>query len=219
VAKPGYTAQQDKGKLVDVKAGETSEVKMVLNPVVLVDATNSYHNTFPFRGFMSCGLEGAPGTGIGRNTACGHYLNPGGVQLGDPNHRTRFLWPLDSPQITGVVVDAKWTPATGATGTQLRLVVTHKIECAATCLWQDTVLNVGGPSPVHGVLLQGDEGKITKKFGTDPKTYPKNGYFETGAYCQTNCQGAQVVFQQSFDKWLTAFYGVEPPADFNALPK
>lgn len=215
-AKPGYQSVQDKGRLVDVLAGEESDVKLTLDPVPVINAQNSYHTTLPFTGFMSCGVEGEPGRVLGRSTPCGQWLNPGGIQVGDPNHKTRFPWSIESLEILGIVVEAEWQPTTGVSGQQLRAVITHQIDCAATCLWQNAILTFGGPSPLQGSVLEGADHRITKRLGEDPAQYPRTVYAEMGAYCQTNCTGAQVVFQQDFDMWVTAFYGSEPPAAFSA---
>jgi hypothetical protein len=185
----------------------------------VIDATNSYYTTLPFVGFIACAVEGQPGFVIGRTTLCGHWLNPGGVSISDPNDKSLFRWTIDSIQIQGIVLEGKWTPATSMTGQQLRMTVHNSYVCsAATCLSNGWDLNVGGFSPIKGQLLEGAERRITKKYGEDPATYPKQVWTETLSYCGTNCTGMMVVFQQSFNKYLTAFYGIEPPAGFTALP-
>jgi hypothetical protein len=219
VAKPGYQAQQDKGRVVEVAAGEVAEVKMVLNPIEVIDAATGYHSTFPLRGFISCAIEGQDGIVLNRATPCGDYIQPGGVQIGDPNHKSRFAITIDSVKVLALVVEGKWQPATGFTAQQLRMLVTHQLTCtAATCIWNDAAINVVGRSPLHGVLLDGADRKIVKRWGEDPAAYPKTVYAETGAYCKSNCTGVQIVFQQSFEKFVTVFYGREPPAGYTALP-
>jgi hypothetical protein len=220
VAKPGYRAQQDKGRLAEVQAGEITEIKLTLDPIPVVDATTSYYTTIPLDGFIGCAFEGAPGT-IGYTTYCGRGLQTPAGHIKDPNDKTLFTVLIDNVQIQSVVLEGNWVPATGVTGQQLRMIWAAGLSCGATnsCLMTNNAhINVGGRSPLYGIDHEGEKKKLTGRFGEDPAKYPAKSYVEARAYCTTDCTGAAVVFQQGFKVWITMFYGKEAPADFRAVP-
>lgn len=87
VAKPGYAAREPKGKLVNVVAGEVLEAQMGLDPQVVANAENTYHNTFPFVGFLTCTVQVYPFAA----QTCGRQS-----VVGDPNGKSHHAFTIDT---------------------------------------------------------------------------------------------------------------------------
>lgn len=219
-AKPGYNPREDKGRVVDVVAGEVAEVKLTLDPVPVTQAESAYYATTPLSGFIGCGIEGAPGT-VGWATYCGRGLQTPVGTIKDPNDKTLFEVLIDNIQIRSVVLEGHWVPNNDLTGPQLRMIWAAQLQCGATGSCLNTAnahINVGGHSPLYGVDHEGTSQRLTNRFGQDPVKYPSKSYVETRAYCQTNCTLVGVPLQQEFDVWITMFYGKEASPEFRAVP-
>ena len=215
-AKPGYQPVQDKGRIVEVVAGEVADVRLTLDPVVVISANNSYSKTLQFRGFISCSFHI---TLVGYTSHCGRGLNVGGQEIGrDPNDNSTHLWQIDGPQVQGVILEAQWTPSNAALGSELQILTGHTYSCDAYhCSPGGFFESAAGKSPLKAVRIEGEKQNLSKTFTLDAK-YPKPVWSEARAYLCTGCTH-DILVNQRYDMFASAFYGREPEPDFTALPK
>ncbi|MBI2077766.1 MAG: carboxypeptidase regulatory-like domain-containing protein [Euryarchaeota archaeon] len=222
-ARAGYRPLQERGRLVDVLSGETVEVKLVLEPVEIVNASNAYHMTLPFNGFMGCSIAGAPGT-IGYTTYCSRGLTVYGQGVRDPNDNSTHFWNIESRLIVGMVHEMKWQPTLPGTAGMLRIGTYRTYSCTGqagvgqACTPAGAIAEHWGASPVSGTKLEGDGKNITKNYAKDAP-FPQQVRTEVRAECSGSCSPFTFVFQQRYEAWVSSFYGLEPPAGWSVFPK
>lgn len=208
-AKPGYQSPHAKGRVVDVLAGQSVEVRLQLDPEAIVSKGSLYHSTFPFTGFIACSVQVNP-------TAA---QNPCGRQTvaPDANGGSMHEWTTDSLLVQTVVMEAAWSPNVGALPFELNFVAYRFKVCpnAATCAPDDAMFGVHGPSPLYGVVREDPTNNLTKRLGSDPTTYPRRHYAETSVWCPNGACPASIVVQQKYEAWVTLFYGEQAPAGWS----
>ncbi|HLE47314.1 MAG TPA: carboxypeptidase-like regulatory domain-containing protein [Candidatus Thermoplasmatota archaeon] len=216
-AKAGYQTVQEKGRLVDVLAGEVAEARLTLNPILLVSANNSYYRTVDFNGFIACSFEGKT---IGYTSYCGRGLQVQGQDVGrDPNDNSTHPWQIDGPQVQGVVLEARWTPSFAALGSELRIRSSSTYSCDAYhCSPGGAFQEATGASPLRAERVEGTKQNFSKLLGTDASKFPYKVWSEARAYCSPSCN-INILVQQRYEMHATAFYGREPEPGFTALPK
>ncbi|HLE47128.1 MAG TPA: carboxypeptidase-like regulatory domain-containing protein [Candidatus Thermoplasmatota archaeon] len=209
--KEGYASVDAKGRVVDVAAGETAEVRLQLDALP-PDAEMASHVTHPMAGFIVCSVDVHE---TGPNNACrGAYVGP--HHVGDPSDKTIHHWMIEVG-LRGILNEARWTPNQEALGKDLAVTNFARETCNPDCVWDDPLSSVAGPSPLRLTTLDGPEQLFTKKLGKDPRYYPILLHTNVRASCPATCPAA-VMLQQRYDLWTTAFYGADPSPAFTVLP-
>jgi hypothetical protein len=207
-AKPGYTSRQPKGHLVDVVAGETQQVSLQLEAALVASAENTYHTTFPLRGFIGCSARVYPAA----SQTCDRQ-----ALVADPNGKSSHRWMADSALAQTVVLEMDWQPSIEALPFQLNLVAYRVRTCTATtCAFSESIFDAKGPAPVYGVVREDAAKNLTKRLSPDPTKFPRELYAETLVHCPTPDCYASVVVQQKYDAWITVFYGEQAPEMWSA---
>jgi len=220
----GYRSLQERGRTVDVRGGEVSDAKLILERIEVVNASSAYHKILPFNGFMGCSLAGAPGT-IGYTTYCSRGVNVAGQGVGDPNDNSTHAWTVDNVLVQAFIQEMKWQPTVPTTAGMLRIGTYRSYSCTGqagvgqACTPSGQLAEAWGPSPVYGMKLEGVAKNFTKNLGTDAAAYPRPVRTEVRAECSGSCTPMTVVFQQRYEAWVSSFYGLEPPEGWSALPK
>ncbi|MBI2078441.1 MAG: carboxypeptidase regulatory-like domain-containing protein [Euryarchaeota archaeon] len=216
-AKPGYQAVQDKGRLAEVVAGEVADVRLTLDPISLIDANNTYEKTLHFKGFIACSFHM---TLVGYTSYCGRGLQVQGQDLGrDPNDNSTHPWTIEGPHVQGVVLEAQWTPSNAALGAELEIRSSATFTCDAYhCSPGGAIHAAAGKSPLKASRVEGTKQNMTTAFGNDPAKFPRPVWSEARAYLCAGCTH-DILINQRYDMFASAFYGKEPAADFTALPR
>lgn len=213
VAKPGFRSFEERGRVVDVLAGETVEAKMTLEPLPV--AQTSYYLTVPFRGFASCSYSAA-GTA---SSPCGRGVTVGGATVNDTNDRSTHQFWIDNMQLSGIVLEAAWQPTVGVFAEEMFISLSKAISCTAAgiCGPDGQLSGAGGPSPIRyqWPTLAATTQPATS-FGADASAFPAPAWAAVRAYCPSGCT-ATVTFQQPYDAYATAFYGENIPSGWSAL--
>jgi len=217
---------QERGRAIDVLSDDPAEVRLTLDPVQVATAENSYHKTIPFTGFMSCSFYGAV---IGYTSYCGRGVTTtGGQSFGDPNDKTIHPWDVENNRIATVLWEVKWTPSQETLGRELWARIMSFWDCSGTssqfCQPGDQIDGKSGRSPLVVRRDEGDKQNITRKITAHNPSgkYPYRLYDEVRAWCNSATAGGdcylQVMINQRYDGWQTAFYGAPQPDGFTSLP-
>jgi hypothetical protein len=210
-AKPGYKVRPERGRAVEVLAGEVVEARLEMNAAPVVSKNDFYHTTWPYSGFLTCSFQASPvvAQSCGRQTV-----------LSDPNGKSLHAWTTDSLLVQSIVLEAQWQPNQGLLPFQLDFKAYRGRTCSATaCSLNDPIFSGQGSSPIHFIMREDSAGNLTRRLGSDPATYPREHYAEMLVYCPSGRCPASVVIQQKYDAWVTAFYGEQAPEGWSIIPK
>lgn len=203
-AKPGFTAREDKGKLVEVAAGEITETMLTLEERPKVTKEQSYHSSVPLDGFISCSL--VVNVLNYNRTLC----------RGGPNDNPSHPWEVENPHVQTLIMEATWDPTIEVAGARLLFATYSSLTChEELCSEQSIFMKGVGDDGVYVALYEGPKKAITDVLGDSADAYPKFIVTQSEAYCDNPC--ATVVFEQSYSGWASAFYGGPAPAGWSAF--
>jgi hypothetical protein len=210
-AKPGYQALQNKGRIVDVIAGETVEVKLQLEPKQLVTAGATYHTTFPFTGFISCIVHVPP---TAPQSLCARQQ-----LVSDPNGKSVHTFQVESLLAQTLVVEAAWQPTIGALAVPFEIRTYRGFTCSngLTCTGEGNMFSAYGNSPIYGMVREDDTQNLTRRLGLEA-SYPKDFFAEMFVRCTFPDCYAAVVTQQKYEAWISLFYGEQAPEKWSIRP-
>lgn len=224
--KLGYEAVS---RSIEVVAGAATEATLVLIPIAVID---SYHQTLPFKGFFDCTWSNPTGSG-----PCGYIGQTNGT-TGNPlqslqaNSRRKWNWPIAANSLT-ILHEITWSQASLATGEKMATTMSHGPINGKERDGTHNFCTAAGKDPVRlhwerqefdgvGECLSG-----RSQYGTTPgpKKIDEKGmlmqsFVSTGNGANPATGGdlpAGLAYQQSFELYITVFYGEVAPEGFSAL--
>lgn len=229
-SKPAYSTSQEKGIIARVAANEVVEIRFVLDPIAVVTAESSFHRVIPIKGFVACSVYVAP---VGNLDQCGKGLFVNGQTYGaDPNENTLHTYPVEAPQIQQIFSEVVWKPTNEALSNKMRVWnYPSRQPCAGQAsvgyCYNSPFGGKGGISPVQWSVLEGQDENITKSLAGEAKTLGKETPFPRtfGLFLEPvvtkpveSPLGYAVTYQQSYNVYMSVFYGEPAPAGYSALP-
>jgi hypothetical protein len=222
VSKTGYRNPDEKGRILDVKAGEVNQVEITLLALAIVTEETSYYEVEPMQGFIACSVGFYF---LGEWNQCGRGVNVSGTTyFRDPNDNSTHVWTIDNPQYTAWHMEGLWTPTNSALGTNLRTVVYGYLSCnnAVSCVYMESFGSRAGPSPLRWLTEEGTGTNITNRIGKEAK-FPHHMEIEVRPSIHSLVPGTapathSIMYQQRYDLYMSVFYGMPHPAGYTALP-
>jgi hypothetical protein len=227
-SKPGYRPLQEGGRVVQILAGQVADVALELEPVKVVTAATSFHETIPIDGFIACSVSAGL---VGTADECGKGVTVGGsTYLRDPNDNSSHPWLIDNEQVRGFWVEMQWAPTSTLLGSNLYPLVYGWQDCdgtagAVSCIYRESFARYGhgGSSPVRFLVPEGAEKNITGTFrDSENFVFPHPMNVDVRPHVEPlvpgTAVGYNVMYQQRYELYISVFYGEEPAADFTALP-
>lgn len=219
-AKPGFRAREEEGRVADIVAGTTGKLQLGLDPIEVVTPETSYIEIIPLRGYISCSIDvftTIQTTFGGYSNYCGRGITAGGQTVGqNPNDNSTHAWLIQNLQVEGFWFEAVWQPSASALSDELFFATQKNYGCGnVTCTGSGSFASGGGTSPYRVAVSEGDDKNVTAKFGDRPE-FPQQVFTLVRGFCTSPC--ASFTLEQSYDVWVSVFYGRDPPTDYTALP-